>query len=151
MKTVKGNLLDLANEGHFDVIIHGANCFCTMNSGIAKQIRVFYPEAYKTDCATLTGDISKLGSLSIAEAVTGTEQLYIVNAYTQYKYGTDRAHVNYSAVRKAMSRIKVLFHDKRIGYPKIGAGLAGGDWEVISQIIDEELEGEDHTLVELST
>lgn len=31
--------------------------------------------------------------------------------------------------------------------PKIGAGLAGGDWNTISAIIDEELEGEYHTLV----
>jgi hypothetical protein len=29
----------------------------------------------------------------------------------------------------------------------IGAGLAGGDWEIISAIINEELYGEDHTLV----
>jgi len=29
----------------------------------------------------------------------------------------------------------------------IGAGLAGGDWTVISKIINKELEGEDHTLV----
>jgi O-acetyl-ADP-ribose deacetylase (regulator of RNase III) len=35
----------------------------------------------------------------------------------------------------------------RIGYPAIGAGLAGGDWEVISSIIEEELKGEDHTFV----
>ena len=37
---------------------------------------------------------------------------------------------------------------KRIGYPRIGAGLAKGDWGVISNIIDVELGGEDHTLVE---
>ena len=36
---------------------------------------------------------------------------------------------------------------KRIAYPKIGAGLAKGDWAVIEAIISEELEGEDHTLV----
>jgi len=35
----------------------------------------------------------------------------------------------------------------RIGYPLIGAGLAGGDWTIISAIIDEELKGEDHALV----
>jgi len=34
-----------------------------------------------------------------------------------------------------------------MAYPAIGAGLAGGNWEVISQIIEEELDGEDHTLV----
>ena len=30
----------------------------------------------------------------------------------------------------------------------IGAGLAGGDWQKISKIIEEELKGEDHTFVE---
>ena len=29
----------------------------------------------------------------------------------------------------------------------IGGGLAGGDWNIISAIINEELAGEDHTLV----
>ena len=42
----------------------------------------------------------------------------------------------------------MLFSGRKIGYPKIGAGLAGGDWEVIEKIIDAELEGEDHALVE---
>jgi hypothetical protein len=34
--------------------------------------------------------------------------------------------------------------------PKLGAGLAKGDWELISQIITEELAGEDHTFVEFA-
>ena len=40
-----------------------------------------------------------------------------------------------------------MFSGKRIGYPKIGAGLAGGYWNIISKIIDKELEGENHSLV----
>ena len=40
------------------------------------------------------------------------------------------------------------FDGQRIGYPRIGAGLAGGDWSEIAGIIGEELEGQDHTLVE---
>ena len=47
-----------------------------------------------------------------------------------------------------MHALKRNFPGKRIGYPKIGAGLARGYWNVISQIINEELAGEDHTLVE---
>ncbi|MFZ6679409.1 hypothetical protein [Undibacterium sp. Tian12W] len=35
----------------------------------------------------------------------------------------------------------------RLAYPLIGAGLAGGDWVKIAAIIDEELDGMDHTLV----
>ncbi len=47
-----------------------------------------------------------------------------------------------------MTEVKLHFSGRRIGYPLIGAGLAKGNWKLISQIIDEELEGEDHTLVE---
>ena len=39
---------------------------------------------------------------------------------------------------------------KRIGLPRIGAGLAGGDWPTIRAIVDEELAGEDVTLVEFA-
>jgi len=44
--------------------------------------------------------------------------------------------------------VKQKFSGHRIGYPAIGAGLAGGDWKIISAIIDEELANEDHTFVE---
>jgi O-acetyl-ADP-ribose deacetylase (regulator of RNase III) len=50
-----------------------------------------------------------------------------------------------------MRHVKAKFSGKRIGYPKIGAGLAKGDWNKISKIIDEELAGEEHTLVEFAT
>jgi O-acetyl-ADP-ribose deacetylase (regulator of RNase III) len=46
-----------------------------------------------------------------------------------------------------MKLIKDGFSGKKIGLPFIGAGLAGGDWAIISQIIKEELAGEDITVV----
>ena len=49
-----------------------------------------------------------------------------------------------------MRAVKSRFPGKRIGYPKIGPGLAGGDWEIIRLLIEEELAGEDHTYVEFS-
>ena len=55
---------------------------------------------------------------------------------------------DYDAIRGAFREIKTRYAGKRIGYPRIGAGLAGGDWDTIATIIDEELGGEDHTLVE---
>jgi len=35
MKYAQGNLIDLALAGEFDLIAHGANCFCTMGEGLA--------------------------------------------------------------------------------------------------------------------
>lgn len=49
MKTVHGNLIKMALEGKFDVIIHGCNCFNTFGAGIALQIKRIFPDAYEAD------------------------------------------------------------------------------------------------------
>jgi O-acetyl-ADP-ribose deacetylase (regulator of RNase III) len=149
MKRIKGNLIHLAQEGQFDLIIHGCNCFCTMGAGIAKQIRSQFPQAWEADLATQSGDRSKLGSYSKACINTPSGRLHVINAYTQYHYSGDGVLVDYDAVTKVFTALKNQFHGQRMGYPKIGAGLAGGDWKIISEIIDSALDGETHTLVEL--
>lgn len=147
MNTVKGDLISLALEGKFDVIVHGCNCFCTMGGGIARVIQEEFPEAYAADLVTAKGDRNKLGSFSSATVTRNNREITVANGYTQFHFhGTD-VLVDYHAVRRLFVKIKKTFSGKRIGYPKIGAGLAGGDWQIISAIIDEELAGEDHCLV----
>ena len=149
MKIIEGDLLALAREGVFDVIVHGANCQCTMGAGIAKGIKAQFPGAYEADLKTTAGDRGKLGTVSWAEVVLESgESLVVVNAYTQFHWRGRGVKVDYAAVRSAMRAVRTRFAGSRIGYPRIGAGLAGGDWSVIAAIIDEELAGEDHTLVE---
>jgi O-acetyl-ADP-ribose deacetylase (regulator of RNase III) len=150
MKRLRGDLLDLAVRGHFDVIVHGANCQCVMRAGIANAIRTAFPEAYAADLATARGDRAKLGSISVAEVVRDAIRFHVVNAYTQFHYRGPGPRVDYDGVRSAMKLIKQRFHGLRMGYPRVGAGLGRGDWGRIANIIDEELEGEDHTLVELA-
>jgi len=145
MKTIKGDLIKLAIEGEFDVIVHGCNCHCTMGSGIAKQIRKEFPGAYNIDQQTNKGDIDKLGEVTIWFDTNVT----VVNAYTQYNYGGRGVkYADYDAIKNCMKKIKTEFTGKRIGLPLIGCGLAGGDWKVVSEIIATELDGEDVTIVE---
>ncbi len=150
MKIVKGDLIKLAMDGQFDVIIHGCNCFCAMGAGIARAIKAQFPEAFEADFATKNGDRSKLGSFSHADVVRDGHAITIVNAYTQFHYSGKGVMADYGAVRNVFEKTKLRFSGKRIGYPLIGAGLAGGDWRVISGIIDEALAGEDHTLVKFA-
>lgn len=149
MRTVDGDLLQLAASGEFDVIVHGCNCFNTMGAGIAKLIKDRFPEAYDADLQTEKGSRDKLGTISTATVDCDGHALTIVNAYTQYNFRRVEGVMNadYDAIRESFRVIKTQFGGQRIGYPLIGAGLAGGDWGVISKIIDEELAGEDHTLV----
>lgn len=148
MKIIQGNLIHLAKEGAFDVIIHGCNCFCAMGNGIAKDIRREFPEAYAADLKTKKGDRSKLGTYSSALIVRGDIRFTVVNAYTQYDFWTKGVKADYAAIAAVMAKIKADFSRQVIGYPKIGAGLARGDWDTISKSIDSALLGEDHTLVE---
>lgn len=151
MKAVTGDLLQLALNGKFDVIIHGCNCQCVMSKGIALSIKQSFPEAYAADCSTGKGDERKLGTFSDAQVVRELHSFHVVNAYTQLHWRGAGVKADYEAIRKVMKAVKSRFAGKRIAYPKIGAGLAGGDWEVIRGIIDEALVGEDHTYVEFST
>ena len=141
MKYITGDLIEQSEE--FDVIVHGCNCFCTMGAGIALQIKYKFPEAYMVDIQTQYGDRDKLGTITY----TKNTKPIIVNAYTQYKYTRDDVDADYNAIRTCMKEIKNKFNGKKIGMPLIGAGLAGGDWNKISKIIEEELSGEDVTIV----
>jgi O-acetyl-ADP-ribose deacetylase (regulator of RNase III) len=108
-----------------------------------------FPEAYTIDQGTNYADALKLGTYSKAKIVRGPVSFDIINAYTQYGCGTDKVRVEYCAVNCVFKKIKEDYAGKRIGYPMIGAGLAGGDWRLISQMIDIALFEEDHTLVML--
>jgi O-acetyl-ADP-ribose deacetylase (regulator of RNase III) len=148
MRTLHGDLLQLALDGRFDVIVHGCNCQCQMGRGIALSIKQRFPEAYAADCATPKGDPAKLGTISIAEIRRGIRTFHIVNGYTQFHWRGDGVKADYEAIRTVMKAVKARFAGRTIGYPKIGAGLAGGDWGIIAPIIEEELMDEDHTFVE---
>ena len=139
MRILEVDLIQLALKGEFDLIIHGCNCFCTMGAGIAKTIKDNFPEAYEAD---------KLGKISFAAVERNGYEIVVVNGYTQYSPSGSGVLVEYEAVRGVMQTVKNMFSGKTIGYPLIGAGLARGDWKIISDIIKEELFGEFHTLVE---
>ena len=147
MNVVHGDLLKLALDGEFDVIVHGCNCFCTMGAGIAKGVKALFPEAYEADLATKKGDKSKLGTITAAEVMRDQRKIVVVNAYTQYRYGGRGVLADYDAIRETFRLVKLHYAGLRIGYPQIGAGLARGDWSRIARIITEELQGENHTLV----
>ncbi len=148
MKTVRGDLIQLALDDEFDLIVHGCNCQCAMGAGIAKAIKSTFPEAYQADCKTPKGEREKLGTISYATVQRDEHTITLVNGYTQLHWRGSAVLADYNAIRSVMAEVKSRFSGRRIGYPKIGAGLAKGDWDVISQIINEELDGEDHAFVE---
>ena len=131
--SLKGDVIEAFKEGKYDALVHGCNCFCNFGRGIAVDIRKNFPNAFKADQSTQYGDKSKLGNYSFAETKYGT----VINAYTQFSYGGGRKNVDYDAIKSVFEKVNENFKGKVICIPKIGAGLAGGDFKKIKKIINE--------------
>lgn len=146
MKVVEGDLLALADAGQFDLIIHGANCFHAMGSGIAAQIAKRWPEVRAVDRRTVYASAVKLGGYSLADVRRSDGgQLWVVNAYTQFRPGPD---ARLEAIEDALNEVANDFgRGVRIGYPMIGCGIGGLSWEDVAPIFDSAFLGRDHTLV----
>lgn len=145
------NIIDALEQGEVDIILQGCNCFCGFGRGLALEIKNRYPEAYKVDKETAYGDKGKLGTITYAEVLT---QRFIVNCYTQFHWikplnkekeiikngRKDYLLADYRAIRMAFVNLRKEFDNSwSLGLPKIGAGWANGDWDVIEQIVKDEL------------
>lgn len=166
MNYIEGDLIELSKKGNFDVIVHGCNCHSTMGAGIAPQMaKVFGCDKFEMEL--IGSDINKLGNIDYQTFVLGEftiwsledlknnrnePEITVVNAYTQYNYGRNHSDgdlipFSYEAFTICMQKINLVFSGKHIGMPRIGSGLAGGDWNVIENIIKKELKNCKVTIV----
>lgn len=161
-KEIKGDLISLAKQGEFNVIVHGCNCFSTMGAGIAVPMKNnfgcdMFPREGKLNKQgkrepVEVGNIDKLGCIDYQNKIVNSHSVTVVNAYTQYRYGKnhadgDKCPVDYDAIALCMRKINHTFKGKKVGLPMIGCGLAGGDWDIVHFIIREELVDCDVTVV----
>ncbi len=136
MKVVTGNLIDLAEQGEFNIIVQGCNCFETMGSGIAREIKARYPDAYLADVKySHAGDYDKLGCYS---TMLG-KQFNIINAYTQYGFnsGGENGDVfEYTSFTMILQKLANQYPGCKFGFPMIGMGLAGGNPQTILSLLE---------------
>ena len=169
---VKGNLITMAQQGNFDVIGHGVNCFCTMGAGIAPQMaKAFGCDKFPleqmlstNECGDIIptnnmGDINKLGQIdfrnvSLKQNYTNErDSMLVVNCYTQFGFGRNHtggedAPLDYDALRLCLKKMNYIFYGQHIGLPWIGCGLGGGSKEKVRDIINDQLKDCTVTIVE---
>jgi len=133
LKYKKGCLIKAALNNEIDAIVHGCNCFGAMSAGVAKTIKATFPSAFEIDKLTKKGDRNKLGTISIAHQ----HGVIVVNAYTQYTHWDKNDMLSYEAIRECFITTKQYYGHLRIGIPKIGCGLAHGQWDRVKDIIEE--------------
>jgi O-acetyl-ADP-ribose deacetylase (regulator of RNase III) len=140
IRIIEGDIL----ESNADIIFHQVNCQGVMGSGLAKQIRDKYPNVYQ--------DYKNYCNQHKPEELLGTiccsrynELNCICNVFGQLNYGTNKVQTDYAAVKKALFVQRRILKDLYWQYPncklafpyKMGCGLAGGDWNIVYEIIEE--------------
>lgn len=144
VKYVKGDLL----ESNCDYICHQVNCQGVMGSGIAKQIREKWPvvfDEYSRKYYEAPSDCRSYWLLGQIQLII-TDDNFVINMFSQEAYGRDGCrYTSYDAFWECLINItRTVPINAAIGFPRgIGCGLGGGDWAVISTMIETVL-GEDY-------
>ena len=132
MNILKGNILNITKG----VICHQVNNKHVMGAGLALEIRKRYPQHYQDYMNT---DMI-LGNL-VTTAVS--ESFGIVGLIAQDGYGRNKniVYTKKEAFKRCLQKIKQMHDyapDVKWYMPyNIGCGLANGDWNEISQLIEE--------------
>lgn len=151
-KEVSGDLIALAKAGEFELVAHGCNCFCRMRRGIAPQMAAaFGCDKFPLEQPKYIGEPNKLGQIDFEIIqLTNKKELTVVNCYTQYHWATsinDPVALNYQALELCLLKINKGFRSLKIGIPRIGCGLAGGNWAVVKYLVQNNLKDCDVTVV----
>jgi len=143
VRYIEGDLF----AGQETVVIHGCNAKGAFGSGFAGKVKSRYPDAAKAYYGSHRENGLVLGSVIWA----GCGDRIIGNCITQPTYGRDRKrHISYDALRTCMRTVNLAASEGipgttaengfgAVAMPMIGADLGGGDWKIISRIIEEEL------------
>lgn len=123
---IKGDIRDTELQH----IAHGVNCQNVMGSGIAKALYERWPKVKEYYHGY---SIKVLGAIQPIQV----ENHIVWNCYTQNHYlpRTVR-NVNYAAIVNCFSNLRDMSITK-LAIPKIGCGLAGGDWNIVEQLIND--------------
>jgi O-acetyl-ADP-ribose deacetylase (regulator of RNase III) len=141
---IEGDLL----KSDADVIGHQTNCMGVMGSGVAKVIREKYPlayEQYKLTCDSVK-PTQLLGECQVVSTGKGN---YVANLFGQLNFGRDKRHTDYDALKRALTDLKhwAKKSNYKVALPyNIGCGLAGGDWKVVGDMIEEVFQDYEVTL-----
>ena len=132
MKIIEKDLLTVESG----IICHQCNCLGSMGGGIALAIKNKWPVVYRTYRDTYDRQGLRLGEIQLVKV---SDNLIVCNMMCQKYFGREpRLYTDYDAVRTAFKKLHdTIGRTTQIYIPmNMGCGLAGGDWNEYSRIVD---------------
>ena len=132
---VQGDLLEVEGD-----IAHGCNTLGVMGAGVAKAIKEAHPPLFAQYKGICDAGPPLLGESYPYLRPSG---YFIFNLMTQDSVSADPTvrNVSYDAISESFKNMFYQMNQHgitEVTIPYIGAGLGGGDWEVIEAIIRSE-------------
>lgn len=122
------------------LIAHGVNCRGGFGKGVAGQISSKYPQVRESYLKKYKANGWSLGDIQLVRV---NDTRWFANCATQDNYwnpGNPRQiYADYGAITVCMKKLSEVLIEHagwKLAMPKIGAGLAGGDWVKIEAIIN---------------
>jgi O-acetyl-ADP-ribose deacetylase (regulator of RNase III) len=125
------------------IIVHVCNDVGAWGRGFVVALSKRWPEPELRYRAWHKGEDTLPFALGEVQFVKVTDTIWIANLIGQHDIHTHQGvpPIRYEALRAGLR--KVAMEARRLGasvhMPRIGCGLAGGNWETVSQIITEQL------------
>ena len=135
MSTVTFISGDLLNHPGLMAIAHGCNCQGVMGAGVAAGVRAKYPGCYKEYRDLCKQRRFKLGDVHAwKDPASG---VVVFNLATQDKPGPTATITALAAALRTLEVKCSARGIKRVGIPRIGAGLGGLVWSVVKAVLEE--------------
>lgn len=143
IRYIEGSIFDRDTR----VVVHGCNAMGKFGKGFAYQIKKRHPEAHDEYMAAFRETGLAAGSVIWVQS----SGRLIGNLITQPTYGNDGAqHIDYEAFRSCLRAVNSAAREgvggsefpngfKSVCMPLVGSDLGGGDWGILSGIVEEEL------------
>ena len=125
------------------IIAHCCNDAGFWNAGFVRALseRFHQPERDYRRWARILGRIPfRLGQVQFVQVQPGLSVANIIGQ-SGIRSASNPTPIRYDSLREGLGRVRAqaLEDDATVHMPRIGAGLAGGDWQIISAIIEDEL------------
>lgn len=142
---------DLLDE---HVIAHQTNCKAVMGSGVAKQIKLEYPEVFNRYTEYLDSFCERHQALGTTQLVRTRDDKMVLNMFSQYSFGKTydgSVQTNYLSMMKALNDMKNIAYTAgitKIAFPyNVGCARGGGDFRIVGNMIANTFENSDIDVV----